>query len=258
MDVESLSADIKRKICDDIDVFEEGKGRLIVDTPFGFDDGDSFTIILKKDDNGWYLTDEGHTLMHLSYKDLDLGLEKGNRKDLFESIVKTHYMENDDGEFKCVVEDDKIGDTLYTFIQGLIKITDISFLKKESIRSLFMEHFKTYLVETFKDKCIFDYREQSKDPEGRYLVDCCINFDKPLFIFGLTSDSKCKDAVITCYKFKEWGVHFNSLGIFEAMGKKNPKIIAQCSDVIDKQFSSLISTQDSLPYYLDNMSIGMN
>lgn len=257
MDVKLLLIDIKQKICDDIDVFEEGKGRFIVDTPFGFDDGDSFTIVLKRDGADWYFTDEGNTLMHLSYKDSDIGLEKGNRKDLFESIVKTHYMENDDGEFKCGVEGENFGDSLYTFIQGLIKITDISFLKKERVRSLFMEYFKIYLKDTFKDECIFNYKDPSKDPEGRYIVDCCINYDKPLFIFGLTSDSKCKDAVITCYKFKEWGVHFNSLGIFESMEKRGMKVIAQCSDTIDKQFSTLPSAKDYLPQYLENMAIGV-
>lgn len=125
MDLELFLIDVKQKICDDIKIFEDGKDRFIVDTPFGFNDGDSFAIVLKKDDAGWYFTDEGNTLMHLSYKDLDICLEKGNRKNLLESIVKTHHMGNDDGAFKCVVEGEKFGDSLYSFIQGLIKISDI-------------------------------------------------------------------------------------------------------------------------------------
>lgn len=81
--------------------------------------------MLKKDDIGWYFTDEGNTLMHLSYKDLDAGLEKGIRKDIFESITKKHHMENDDGELKCMVMGEKVGDSLCSFIRGLIKIADI-------------------------------------------------------------------------------------------------------------------------------------
>ena len=48
MDIKSFLIDVKQKICDDIEVFEESKDRFIVDTSFGFNNGDSFVIVLTK------------------------------------------------------------------------------------------------------------------------------------------------------------------------------------------------------------------
>ena len=253
-----LVRELKESICKDIDVFPEGKSRFAVDTPFCFEDGDSFTIVLKKSNDRWYFTDEGHTLMHLSYEGADISLEKGKRKQYLDSILATHYIENDNGELKCGVEDEHYGDALFTFIQGLTKITDLSFISRERIASLFLEEFREYLKETFKEKCFFNYKDSVRDPDGKYIVDCYIKYEKPLFIFGLFSDSKCKDAIITCLTFKDWGSSFNSIGIFEDSGKISNKVMAQSIDAIEKQFSTLPSTKDGLQEYLHNMSIGMN
>lgn len=258
MNHELLVRELKESICKDIDVFPEGKSRFAVDTPFCFEDGDSFTIILKKIENQWYFTDEGHTLMHLSYEGADISLEKGNRKQYLYSILTTHYIENDNGELKCSVEDEHFGDALFTFIQGLAKITDLSFISRERITSLFREDLREYLKETFKEKCFFDYKDPVRDPDGKYTVDCYVKYEKPLFIFGLSSDSRCKDAIITCLTFKDWNASFNSIGIFEDSGKINNKVMARSIDAIEKQFSTLQSTKDGLPEYLENMSIGMN
>lgn len=258
MNHELLVRELKESICKDIDVFPEGKLRFAVDTPFCFEDGDSFTIILKKSKDRWYFTDEGHTLMHLSYEGLDISLEKGNRKQYLNSIFTTHYIENDNGELKCSVEDEHFGDALFTFIQGLTKITDLSFISRERITSLFWDDFREYLKKTFKEKCVFDYKDTARDPEGKYIVDCYIKYEKPLFIFGLSSDSRCKDAIITCLTFKDWDVSFNSIGVFEDTEKISNKVMARSIDAIEKQFSTLASTKNRLPEYLQNVSIGMN
>ena len=42
--------------------------RFLVFTPFTFDDGDHLAIVLKRYDKHWFLSDEGHTYMHLSYE----------------------------------------------------------------------------------------------------------------------------------------------------------------------------------------------
>jgi len=134
MDIESLEKEFRKKVCDEIEIIGEGKDRFVVATPFTFEDGDNLNTILKKNGAGWYFTDEGHTFMHLSYDDMDF--ERGKRKEIIDSILKTHYLENDNGELKCPVEDNYFGDAFYTFIQGLIKVTDIAFTRRERVLTL--------------------------------------------------------------------------------------------------------------------------
>ncbi len=66
MNVKSVKAEFKNRVCEQIELEPEGEGRFLVVTPFRFEDGDHFVIALKRDRNQWILTDEASTLMHLS------------------------------------------------------------------------------------------------------------------------------------------------------------------------------------------------
>jgi len=253
MDIKSLEKEFRKKVCNEIELFPEGKDRFVISAPFTFEDGDFLNVVLKKNGAGWYFTDEGHTFMHLSYDDLDF--ERGKRKEIINSVLETHYLENDSGELKCTVEDNYFSDAFYTFIQGLIKVTDIAFTKRERIRSLFSEEFQEYLRNFFGDKCNFDYNEPIKDPGGKYPVDCYVENEVPLFIFGIYNNDKCRDAMITCLTYERWGFSFISIGIFENQEDINKKVLARFSDVIEKQYSNLSASKERLPDYLKKIHI---
>jgi hypothetical protein len=74
------------------------------------------------------------------------------------------------------VQDERYGDALYSFVQALLKITDISYLPRERVRSTFMEYFQALLSDAVpEDPRIFDWHEPQHDPQGMYAVDCRIN-----------------------------------------------------------------------------------
>ncbi|ADI73571.1 Domain of unknown function DUF1828 [Methanohalobium evestigatum Z-7303] len=259
LELEPIVNKIKKSICDDIEVIIEGKSRIVVITPFTFDDGDFLNVVLKYDYPYWYFTDEGDTLMHLSYDDLDEKLEKGKRKDMFDTILKTHDIKNKDGELKLNVDDEKFGDCYFTFIQGLVKIIDLSsFTKKDNIKTLFYEEFKKYMQDTFGEKCKFEYTDPVYDPDGKYVIDCYVENKVPLFVFGLYNDDKCRDATITCHFYREKGITYNSIAIFEDQEKINKKVLARFSDVVDKQYTTLPSAKSQLPEYLEKMGMNVN
>jgi len=63
-----IAIDFKEKVSEAVRLYEEEVNRYRVFTPFTFDDGDGFSIVLLKNGNGWVITDEGHTFMHMSYE----------------------------------------------------------------------------------------------------------------------------------------------------------------------------------------------
>ena len=88
MKKESIEKSFREKVCEEISLYEEGVDRYRVFTPFQFDDGDHFSVILKRKNQKWYLSDEGFTIMHLSY-DVDLKqLEEGSRQNLISNALK--------------------------------------------------------------------------------------------------------------------------------------------------------------------------
>lgn len=250
MNFELIEKEFKSKICEEINLSQEGVNRFIVFNPFMFDDGDHLVVLLKSKDGKWLFTDEGHTFMHVSYDDIDI--DKGTRKKIIDNVLSGYGIKNQEGELIAEIYNSQFGDALYSYLQGLIKITDISYLTRERVRSTFMEDLKAFIEEKVpSDRLIFDYYDKQHDPDAKYMVDCRINgMKRPLLLFGIPTDDKCRDVTITCLQFEKFNVPFRSMAIFEDQETVNRKVLARFSDICDKQFSTLAINKDRISKYL--------
>lgn len=255
MEIATIEKDFKDKVCDKIKIVPEGKERFRISTPFMFNDGDHIVSLMRKTPKGWVISDEGHTYMHLSYEIDVKDLDRGTRQKIVDSTLSMFGLIDKDGELVAEVENSSYGDALYSFIQGIIKITDINYLSRERVRSTFMEDFRSFISDVIPEKRrVFDYYDNEHDPEGKYLVDCGINgMKRPLLVFALANDDKCRDATISCLQFEKWGILFRPMGIFEDQEEINRKVLARFSDVCEKQFSSLYANKDRIVKYLQDV-----
>ena len=144
------------------------------------------------------------------------------------------------------------GDALFSFVQGLLKISDVSYLSRERVRSTFMNDFRTVMSEAIpEERRSFDWSDPEHDPQGMYTVDCRINgLRRPLFVHALSSDGRTRDATIALLQFERWEMPFRSLAIFEDQESINRKVLARFSDVCEKQFSSLTSNRERIARFL--------
>lgn len=131
MSVETIERDFQAKVCDKIRLASEGMDRFRVFTPFRFEDGDHLAIVLKREGRVWTLSDEGHTYMHLTYDLEEKDLQQGTRQKIITNALSMFRVEDWDGELLLRIADEQFGDALYSFIQALIKIADVSFLSRE-------------------------------------------------------------------------------------------------------------------------------
>lgn len=253
MIIKAIEKEFKEKVCEQIRLYPEGINRYKIFSPFMFDDGDHLVIVLKNEDNKWILSDEGHTFMHLTYSNLDLrDIQKGTRQKIINNTLQMFGIEDRKGELIIGIENNNFGDSLYSFVQALIKITDIAYLSRERIVSTFIEDLYAFLSDSVpENRRKFDWNEPKLDPEGKYIVDCRINGnERPIFLFGLSSDDKVLNATINLLKFEQWGLKFRSVGIFEDQSEINRKVLAKFSDVCEKQFSSLYDNKDRIQRYI--------
>ena len=241
MSTERIETDFKSKVSEQIRLTTEGIDRYRVFTPFKFEDGDHFAIVLKRDGARWILSDEANTYMRLTYDIDEERLYQGTRQRVISDALALFDVEDRDGELILAVHDERYGDSLYSFVQALMKVSDISFLSRERARTVFMDDFHSMFAGTVpEERRSFDWYDTERDPQGMYRVDCRINgMSRPLFVHALASDGKTRDATITLLQFERWNVPFRSLAIFQDQESINRKVLARFSDVCEKQFSSI-------------------
>lgn len=252
MTADSMEQDFRDKVSEEIRISSEGLARYRVFTPFLFEDGDHLAVVLRQDNGSWVLSDEGHTYMHLSYDLDERDLQSGTRQRIISNALAAFRVEDRKGELVLPVPGNQYGDALYSFVQALLKISDVTYLSRERVRSTFLDDFKAFMLTNLSsERLSFDWNDESQDPEGKYLVDCRVNGSaRPLFVYALPSDAGVRDATIALLQFEKWGLPFRSLAIFEDQVEVNRKVLARFTDVCEKLFSSLHGNEDRILQYL--------
>jgi len=254
MNIDAIQDSFKDAIAGSVRLRPEGANRYQVFTPCHFDDGDHFVIALEKaNGGGWALTDDGHTYMHMSYHTKISSLESGTRNVLIESALKKHGVEESGGQILAHIDNlDNAGNVFYNYIQCLIKITDVAYLNRERVASMFMEDFQRFIGKALpRERVKLNYHDESHDPAGKYKVDCRVNgMSRPEHVYAINNDDKCRDTTISILTFKSWEVPCRTLGVFENQKKMNRKVVSRLKDVCDYTFPKWEENREKIAEYL--------
>ena len=65
--------------------------------------------------------------MHLTYELDERDLQRGARSKIITDALSAFSVDDREGELIMPIADEQYGDALYSFVQALLKITDVSF-----------------------------------------------------------------------------------------------------------------------------------
>lgn len=244
-----IARSFKRKVGQEVSLEAEGINRYIVYTPFHFEDGDHFVVILRQTESGWTLTDEGHTFMHLSYSGIDLSA--GMRAQMIDQALSVHRVSNDRGELVLAVPGKDFGDALFSFVQALGRIAHTALWTRDIVKSTFVQDLAATIESSLPvGAATPDFFDENIDPRHEFPINYKISApDRPFFVFGIANDLQCKDAALTCYHYEHYKYNFGSMAIYEDQASIGRRSVAQLSNVVGKQFSSL-SERDRIRNFL--------
>ena len=114
----AIERDFREAVSASIELVADGAERYRVLNPFLFDDGNHFSIVLRREGEKWVLSDEGNTWMRLTYDLSERDLRRGSRRKVVADALSLFEIEDRDGEFVISVPGERYGDALLSFVQG--------------------------------------------------------------------------------------------------------------------------------------------
>jgi len=87
MTTADIERDLREKVSESVSLHQEGVDRFRVLSPFVLDDGDHLSIVLRRENGGWVLSDEGSTFMHLTYSISETDLQRGTRQKIISNAL---------------------------------------------------------------------------------------------------------------------------------------------------------------------------
>lgn len=236
MDAIAIERQFSQKVAKEISLIAEGNERYVVFTPFMFDDGDHLVITLKRRDGKWELSDEGHTYMHLSYEISPSDMFKGTRGKIIDTTLEMFHVKDRGGELVVDVIDEDYGEALFTFVQALMRIANVSYLSRERARRTFLDDLKDFMTETVPRERVQFNRHVPHDESRKYRIDCIVNgMQRPLFVYALNNDTRTRDVTIALHQFASWGVNFKPVGVFQDVHAIGGKVLERFNDVCPSQ-----------------------
>lgn len=245
--IDTIRNEFKEAICEGVTLEPVGIDRYLVDTPFLLPGGDAVPIILERHGDRWRLTDGGEVFMQLAI--LAPGFHDGKRWEVIETDLAAHHLTNNEGALEMDIPDARWGQSLSSYIQGVLAIAEVRHWSREVVRQTFEEDARTLLGE-LDAAFIFDYRDPDRDPEGLYPVDALLRNGRDLFVMLVGNDIQCRETTITLHQWERWRHPFDSLVIFREQEGIARRPLAQLADISGKHFSSLASARERLPGWL--------
>jgi Domain of unknown function DUF1828 len=244
--------ELKEGFCKQIAFREKRPGMLQIIAPIFHEDGDMIDLFIqvpKEADSPIRIVDGGLTLMKLSY---DFDVDTENKRRLLSKIIAENGVKEDRGQLFIEARPEGILAAFLQMAQTVAKITNLQYLKRQMIQSLFYESFNQFVGSTLlRYAPIPEFRPLADRPDLE--VDWKLQVgSKEVYLYGVKEGSKARLAAISCLEFQLHKLPFRSMVVHEdfesGLSKRDQSIITNAAD---KQFTSLDDFRANAEKFLD-------
>jgi len=244
----NIIAEIRSQVADEMQIEMRSNNRIVIYTPFMYDDGDqcSFQLVRDSAKASWYLTDEGEILNRASYSGIDLLAE--DRKSRFCKTAEFYGIKEVQRELFYPVEGNFFGNAFFAFSQACLDILQLIRLKpetKERTKRDFNEILRKVVTAVISDERIEErWYDKESDVNRVYPVDMRINGRiKPLYIYGVTNATHCLMATVSCLHHANAGRKFTGIAIFDNAESIPKRSRIPLMDAVEKTFPSVSANE---------------
>jgi hypothetical protein len=242
-----LESTLCRALCGSVTVAQRPNGLWRVDTPWTFPDGDGYSIYISPAPTGGLrISDQGLTLMRLSYENDLNKLREGTRGRLLAQVLADSGLMENDGEFFLDSTADDLGANVMRLGQGLTRVHDLTFLNRIRVESTFYEDLREKLQSLVGSERLTEGYVVPGVANGRdYQVDYFIQGGTiPLYLFGVPNRDKARLATIILQHLIGARQDFNSMIVYQNMADLPRPDLSRLTNAANDMIDSLDATDD--------------
>ena len=247
MNIAELEAQLCKTLCGAVHVRSSGNALWRVETPWTFPDGDTYSIYISPAPTGGLrVSDQGLTMMQLSYENDLAKFREGTRGKLLAQIVADVGMSEDDGEFYLDTTLDDLGATIMRLGQALTRVHDVTFLNRIRAENTFYEDLREKLHSIVgAERLTENYVVPDIARAGDYPVDYLISGgNAPLYLFGVPNRDKARLATIILQHLNAANVDFRSMIVYQNMVDVPRIDVSRLTNAANDAIASLDATED--------------
>ena len=247
MNTSEMESTLCRALCGSVTVMQRSDSLWRVDTPWTFPDGDGYSIYISPSPTGGLrISDQGLTMMRLSYENELAKLREGTRGRLLSQVLADAGLTEDDGEFYLDSTADDLGANVLRLGQALTRVHDLTFLNRVCVESTFYEDLREKLnVLVGAERLTKDYVAPGIANAQDYPVDYFVSGGaSPLYLFGVPNRDKARLATIILQHMIQAGHDFNSMVVFQNAADLPRADLSRLMNAANDMIDSLDATED--------------
>ena len=247
MNAVDIEGTLCRALCGSVKVKKRGDSLWQVDTPWTFPDGDGYSIYVSQAPTGGLrVSDQGLTMMRLSYENDIAKLREGSRGRLLTQVLADAGLSEDDGEFYLDATAEDLGTSVLHIGQALTRVHDLTFLNRLRVESTFYEDLREKLqivvgAERLTEGYVLPGIANARDYPVDYFVS---GGTLPLYLFGVPNRDKARLATIILQHLVRSGEDFNSMVVFQNAADLPRADLGRLMNAANDMIDSLDATAD--------------
>lgn len=215
-DSDDLASSLAGALCASFAVHEVNPGQFVLQTPFQFEDGDGFPVVIERHEKGWRITDLGGAASHLAVDDVDftparlemlVDIAEGSGFD-FEDLVLSRAQSELPSPFD-------IADVL----QAIAQLSAIRYLSRERVRRLYRDDVVRFVEASVPPENRSVRWRPPSDSKGVYAADALLKPSQsgalPTTLFAVGNAEQAERATISILMHKRWELDVDPLVIFD-------------------------------------------
>ncbi len=192
------------------------------------------------------ISDQGLTLMRLSYENELAKLREGTRGRLLSQVLADAGLTEDDGEFYLDSTADDLGANVLRLGQALTRVHDLTFLNRVRVESTFYEDLREKLhtlvgAERLSESYVVPDVPKAQDYPVDYYVSGSAT---PLYLFGVPNRDKARLTTIILQHLIGSSHEFNSMIVFQNMADMPRPDLSRLTNAANDMIDSLDATED--------------